>query len=69
VKFQVFTVVKIQVEVFWIMTSYSDVLGYHCFGGPCYFHHHTDDEGSKVLQNTGILSQPRRPNLASEILP
>jgi hypothetical protein len=33
-KFQAFTAVKIQVEVFWIVTPCSDV-GYQRFGGPC----------------------------------
>jgi len=35
VKSKVFILVKIQVSVFWVMTLYSDVVGYQCFGGPC----------------------------------
>jgi len=26
---------KIQVVVFWVVTPYSDVVGYQCFRGPC----------------------------------
>jgi len=29
--------IKIHVLVFWIMTLCSDVVGYQCFGGSCYF--------------------------------
>jgi len=32
-RFEVFAVVKIQVEVFWVVTSCSDVVRYHRFGG------------------------------------
>jgi len=35
-------VVKIQVEVFWVMTSCSVVVGYRRFGGPCCPHHQGD---------------------------
>jgi hypothetical protein len=28
----------IQVEVFWVVTSCSVVIGYQCFGGPCCYH-------------------------------
>jgi len=34
-RFEVFIAVKIQVVVFWVMMPCSDVLGYHCFMGPC----------------------------------
>jgi hypothetical protein len=33
-RFEVFTVTKIRVEVFWVMTPCSDVVGYRRFGGP-----------------------------------
>jgi hypothetical protein len=36
--FQVFTAVKIQVEVCWVLMPYSDVVGYKRFGGPCCLH-------------------------------
>jgi hypothetical protein len=50
VRFEVFMVVKIQVEVFWVVMSYLE----------------PEDRGSMVLQNIGILplyymaSQPGR---------
>jgi hypothetical protein len=36
----VFTAVKIQVEVFWVVTPCSVVVGYQCFRGPCCLHLH-----------------------------
>jgi hypothetical protein len=33
---------KIQDAVFWVMTSCSDVVGYHRFGEPCCVHFHLD---------------------------
>jgi hypothetical protein len=33
-RFDVFTAVKIQVEVSWVVTLCSVVVGYQCFGGP-----------------------------------
>jgi len=33
-RLDIFTVVKMQVAVFWVMTLYSDVVGYQCLGGP-----------------------------------
>jgi hypothetical protein len=37
-RFDVFTAVKIQVNVFWVVTPYSDVVEHQCFGGPCCLH-------------------------------
>jgi hypothetical protein len=34
-RFEVFTVVKIEVEVFWVVTPCSAVAGYQHFRGPC----------------------------------
>jgi len=34
-RFEVFTAVKIQVEVFWVVTMCSDTIGYRRFGGLC----------------------------------
>jgi hypothetical protein len=34
VRFEVFTVVKIQIEVLWVVLPCSDVVG--CFRGPCH---------------------------------
>jgi hypothetical protein len=36
--FKGFTVVMIKVEVFWVVTPCSIVVGYRRFGGPCCFH-------------------------------
>jgi hypothetical protein len=68
--FEVFTPVKIQVEVFWVVTLCSNMVGYHLFRGPCCFHlkgevyhlqHYmalqSEDGGSKVPWNVGILPQ------------
>jgi hypothetical protein len=35
---KIFRVMKIHVTVFWVVTLYSDVVGYHRFGGPCSLH-------------------------------
>jgi hypothetical protein len=37
-RFEVFTAVKIQIVVFWVVTPYSDVVGYQHFGGPYSLH-------------------------------
>jgi hypothetical protein len=34
----IYTTVNIQVEVFWVVTPCSAVVGYHRFGGPCCLH-------------------------------
>jgi hypothetical protein len=47
VRFLVFMVVNIEVEV-WVVTPYSVVIGYCCFGEPCFLLH-SEDGGSKVL--------------------
>jgi hypothetical protein len=57
-RFEVSAAVRIQVEVFWVVTPYSIVVGYQRFGGPCCFPLHPDDGGSMDLRNFGIL--PRR---------
>jgi len=51
VRFDVFMVVKIQVEVFLVVMPCSDAVGYQRFGGPCCFLQ------VSVLWNTGILPQ------------
>jgi hypothetical protein len=45
-RFEVFTVVKIQVEVFWVVIPCSVAVRYQCFGG--------EDGGRKVPKNVGI---------------
>jgi hypothetical protein len=37
-KFEVFMAAKIQVEVFWVVTPCSVVVGYQRFRGPCCLH-------------------------------
>jgi len=37
-RYEVFTAVKIQVKVVWIVTPCSIMVGYKCFGGPCCLH-------------------------------
>jgi hypothetical protein len=41
-RYEVFTEVKIQVEVFWVLMSCSVVVGYQCFAGLCCFHLHPE---------------------------
>jgi hypothetical protein len=36
--FEAFTAAMFQVEVFWVVTSCSVVVGYQCFRGPYYLH-------------------------------
>jgi len=50
-----------KVEVFWVVMSCSVVIGYRRFGGPYCLHSHSEDGGSKVLRNVGIL--PHHHNL------
>jgi hypothetical protein len=74
-RFEVFTVTKIQVVVFWVLMQCSGVVGYHYFRGTCCFHLcHPEDGGSKILQNTDILphhyiaTPPIRPQLRNDML-
>jgi hypothetical protein len=52
-RFEVFTAVKIQVYIFWVVTPCSAAVGYECFGGLYCLHVQGDDanedEGNKVL--------------------
>jgi hypothetical protein len=69
VKFEVFTTVKIQVEIFWVVTRCGHVVEYKLIGRPCCL----EDESNKVLRNVGTLpqhytaSQPRRPRLTETV--
>jgi len=66
---EVFTAIKIQVEVYWVVTPCSVAVGYHRFEGPCCPHFTLSFGGSKVLRNDDILprnytaSECRRPRL------
>jgi len=35
-KFEIFTAMKIPVEIFWVVTTYYIVVGYQRFGEPCW---------------------------------
>jgi hypothetical protein len=39
---EVFTAIKTQIVVFWILTPCSDLIGYRRFGGLCYLHLQTE---------------------------
>jgi len=38
VRIEVFKAINFQVMDFWVMTQCSDVIGCHCFEGPCCSH-------------------------------
>jgi len=52
IRLEIFTAM-IQVMVFWVMTVCSDVTGYQCFGGPCYFHHQGEVNDTKKGDTEG----------------
>jgi hypothetical protein len=68
--FEDLTAMVFQVEVFWVVTSSSVVVGYQRFGGPL----HPEDVGNMSLRNVSILpqnytaSQPRRPRLVHALV-
>jgi hypothetical protein len=37
-RFEVFTAVKIRIEVLWVVTACGDAVGYLCFGERCFFY-------------------------------
>jgi hypothetical protein len=39
VRYQLFAAVKMDIPVFWVMTPYSLVGSYHCFGRTCCLHY------------------------------
>jgi hypothetical protein len=70
--FDVFTAVKIFVEIFCVVTPFNTAVGYQRFWGPCW-HLHPEHGVSKVLRNGDIepqhytASQPGRPPLEVNI--
>jgi len=56
-RFEVFTAVKIQVEVFRVVTPCNVVIVYQRFGGPNCFTLHPEDKGNMDLWNVSILAQ------------
>jgi hypothetical protein len=67
--FEVFPAMMTRVVILWVVTPYSDLVGYQRFEVPCQFHFHPEDGGSIVLQNACIfprrytMSLPRIPRL------
>jgi hypothetical protein len=58
-KFEVITLVKIQIVVFCVVTPCSVAVGYQRFGGPCCLElqsFYTENEGSTVFKNVGYLT-------------
>jgi len=56
---EVFTAINIQVEVFWVVTPGSVMVGYWRFGGSCCLHFQGEEVkngGNMILRNVGILS-------------
>jgi len=49
VKFEVFTVMKIQVTVLWVVMQYSNVVGYQHSGQPCCLHLYCEIGNQVVL--------------------
>jgi hypothetical protein len=56
-RFEAFTVVKIQVEVFWVVTPCNVMVVYQRVRGPCYLHLHPADGSGIDLRHVGILPQ------------
>jgi len=56
-RLEVFTPMKFQVEIFWVVTPFSTVVWYQRFKGPCCLHLHPECGGSMELWNVGILPQ------------
>jgi len=57
---EVFTAVKIQFEVFWVVAPRSDVVGNQRFGEPCFFHLQREVVYSKFPRLTYITEHPRQ---------
>jgi hypothetical protein len=48
--------------IMWFVTPHSDVVGYQCFGGPCFLYLQSEDD---ILPHHYMVSQPRRLQLES----
>jgi len=62
--FEVFTAMKIQIVVFWVVMPCSDVVGYRRFGGPCCLHLH---HSSSALGRWRRQGPPKSDYLASQL--
>jgi len=51
-RYEVFTVVKIEYEVFCVVAPHIVAVGYLHFGGPCYFHHTITLRGTTTQKAT-----------------
>jgi len=49
-------IMKIQVAAFWVVTPYSDVVGYNHFGGPCHINLVQDLYGFSIYLRVAIFS-------------
>jgi hypothetical protein len=49
VRFEVLAAMKLHVEVFWVVTPFSTVAGYHRFRGPRCLRPHPEKGGSMYL--------------------
>jgi hypothetical protein len=58
-RFDVFTAVKIQVEVFWVVTPYGVVGGHQLFGGPTKRRHNPEELDVNIHLVCGCSSQHR----------
>jgi len=56
-KFEAFTAVIFQAEVYWDVTPCNIAVGYQHFRGPCFFPLQGADVGGMDLWNFGILPQ------------
>jgi len=52
-RFEIFTAVKIQVGFVWVVTLFSDVIGYQSFRGPCCLHLWRTARSSEALGTWG----------------
>jgi hypothetical protein len=53
-RLEVSIAMNIQV-VIWIVTPFSDVVGYQHFGGPCCFLHHTTSSATRIKELDGFI--------------
>jgi hypothetical protein len=49
-RFEVFMAMNIQIEVFWVVTPYSVVVGYQCLGGPRSLHIQCEVEAARISE-------------------
>jgi len=67
VRVEVLTAVKIQVEVFWVETPCSVVVGYRRFGVPCCLHLHYTAAQPRRLRLELLITRRRECNKTGKI--